>query len=200
MQPVGSTVPELEAGRRDAVATPVSRPWDVAVAEPFRRRSIARLQGVAAGDGTALRRRPGSDATAQRSGGEVGGRGSGIQPLHVAGDADLPFQRIPVEAQRSARVRRERHALVALVVRVEGQPALVESAQQHHADLRIAPRAHRRERDGGRLAQAGASSVAQPLLELAKGIGVQVQEPGAPCGGRHVKERSRGGPRAPQRR
>ena len=72
MEETSASLPELEHGRRQAVATPEGRQRDVArelVIEP----TVRLLQDLAARDRLALGRRPGRQLTLPRTTGEVAG-------------------------------------------------------------------------------------------------------------------------------
>jgi hypothetical protein len=136
------------------------------------------LQGLAAGDRPALRRRGAGELSRPRARGEVP---VGVDVVEVADEAlepDLPVARLlPPEGRRGARVLAQLPALVAVFVAEELQAVRVALFQQHHAAVRRQVPAAGRQRHAVGLGDPGGSRRAEPDVEQLQRVGRQVAAP-----------------------
>src|SRR6185312_16103278 len=168
-------VPELDRVRLDQVAAPVRRARHVAAFELALVARHALVEALAAGQVLRLQRGPGADLAAARPRAQVR---VGFLRLQLARHALHPHlhataQLLPVEAQRHLRVRRQLAALVAVVVGVEAQAALVHALQQHDARGHAAVGVHRGQVHRGGLGVAGGLRLLQQLPESIENFGAQ---------------------------
>src|SRR6185312_10235988 len=130
VEAVRATLPELERFRRDAEAAPVRGERNFALAVLGFKLAQAVFEPRTIRDHLTLMRRGGAELAAACSAVEVGFRFFGRGALHGAGDADLARQQVPVEEERRTRVLGQLVTLLALVVRVEDEAALIEALEQ----------------------------------------------------------------------
>ena len=122
MQPERPLLPELEPLRPHAKARPVRRPRHAAPPAYLSRNSAKRASSSARlGERARLVRGPGADLAVARPAGEIGVglRRGGRRDRAL--DADLAAQRLPVKAQRRARVGGQLLGLAAFEVGVEDE-------------------------------------------------------------------------------
>src|SRR5690606_31026644 len=133
MEPIGPVGPELDAIGDEPEPGPEVRAGDRLVREPL-------LDLRDTGEKVLVRRKrpallgsPGADLAPARPRGEVGVRLLRRNRLNRPLDAYLHLERLPMEAKRRVRVRRDFEGLSALQVGVEDEAAFVGTLQQHHA-------------------------------------------------------------------
>jgi hypothetical protein len=90
--------------------------------------------------------------------------------LDRAFDADLPFQRLPMEAQGRVGILAKLHSLAAFEVSVEDESPLIDSLQEDHADRRNARSIGGRERHGVGIFGLRFFRIGHPSTEQAEGI------------------------------
>src|SRR5258708_1295935 len=116
----------LEALRHDAIARPMWRPRHGPVAETLLGRGDTRLEHRAARHRARLVGCPRADLRLARAGREIGVGLGGAHRLGRALDAHLAQQRLPVEAQRNARIGGEFAALAAVHIGGEDEAAFID--------------------------------------------------------------------------
>src|SRR5215208_7685155 len=107
VQAVLAALPELDRAGHEPVAAPVARALDLLAGEALVRLGERAQQRFAIGDRSALPRRPGAEPRSARARGEVRVRLLLGEPLDGALGPHRPMQRLPVQRDRGARVRRE---------------------------------------------------------------------------------------------
>ena len=80
-------------------------------------------------------------------------------------DASLPLDRVPMEAQRRARIGREFRGFRACQIGKEGESAGIGALEEQHANVRCTLCIRRRHGHGRRLGLAGARRFLQPGVE-----------------------------------
>src|SRR5262249_2933386 len=128
-------------------------------------------QALPAADLGGLVRRPSPEPRPAAASREVGVGLLGAQSLDRALEPDLAIQRLPQHGERRAGILSELAALAALVVRVEGDAALVDALEQHEAHRRRAVGGCRGERHGLGLDDARGDGALVPLAEKGERIG-----------------------------
>src|SRR5258706_14489123 len=179
-QPVRAALPELDRLRDEPVAAPVRRARRMVaeLALLFREQF---LQNRAIGHPFALRRGPGREARAQRTGREVGVRFLGADFLDHALDPHLALQIRPEEHRAGGGAGLELASFAAEVVGIEDETAALDALEQDHARRGRAVGAYRGERHFVGQRQLRAQRVLEPALELADGVrvGLRFRQPRA---------------------
>ena len=171
MQPVRAALPELDRVRAQQVAAPVGRARHLAgcsAAASPRARSSASRTAIDACSGATPRRRSGCRRArlAKYASDSSSGSGSTGPSSRI-----WRWSGVPVDRDRAVRVRGQLAALAALAVGVERHAAVVDPAQQHHADRRAAVRRGRGERRRLRLGHALGAGERVPVEDLLERIG-----------------------------
>jgi len=90
---------------------------------------------------------------------------------HGAGNSHLPFHRLPVKHEGSARVAGEVSSFVAFVVGVEGESALIDAAEQHDARGNVTSVVGRGQRHRMRFIDLRVDRFAHPVAKLDNRVG-----------------------------
>ena len=135
MEPIGPVVPEFHHARDHAVADPERRPRHRAHGEFRAVKRDRLLEGEPALERPRLLAGPGADLGGARAAGEIGIGFRGADRLHRPAQPHLAPQRFPVERKARLGVVGEFAPLLAAVVAVEDEAALVEPLEQHHPDI-----------------------------------------------------------------
>src|SRR5579871_2765873 len=114
VQTIRSSLPKLDAFRRETEPSPMRRPGHMLARIFGRDFAESALELSAIGDDFALAGRPCREAAAERSGIEIFVGLGGRYLVDFAGDADLPFELCPEDRQRRVRILRQFPALAAL--------------------------------------------------------------------------------------
>ena len=149
MQAEGFVGPEFDIERLDAIADPVRRTRDLAQAEFRGVDGDGLFKGEAVFHGLALLARPGADAAVAGAAGEIGVGLRQCHFLHLAAQAHLSPQALPMEIGGGLEAGVEFASLGALPVGVEDEATLIEIFHQHHAQIGHALRIDGRDRHGG---------------------------------------------------
>jgi DNA-directed RNA polymerase subunit RPC12/RpoP len=174
VEPAGPPLPELEHFGENAIPAPVRRSRDVPVGVLRHERGVLRFEERAVGDDGALCRRPRAEPGAERPRDEVRVGLFRRHDLDGPLDAYLPFERVPGEDERDARVRGHLASLAAVIVREEREPAIVERFQQHEPHRRQPLGRASGERERVRLVDAGPDGLLEPTAEQREGVRARV--------------------------
>ena len=130
VQTVGAAMPEFDLMGDDAESGPMWRARDVSPFKLALELGEAAFEVVWVSHGLALERGPGAKLAAAGTNGEVGVGFSIGDALDSAFDADLDFQRWPVEAEGGFGSGEKLLPLTAVEVGVEDKAALVERLEE----------------------------------------------------------------------
>ena len=114
--------------------------------------------------------RPGADAAVARAAGEIGVGRRLAHRLDRPAHPHLTAQRLPVEEQGGAHVRRELRSLGAFGVGVEHEALFAPVLEQHHAHVGQARGVDRRERHRFRIVELLARGLGKPLAKQREGL------------------------------
>src|SRR5262249_35174681 len=146
VEAAGTALPELVADRRHPEAAPNGRKRHLAAGVFAGERGVALVQRRATRDYPALVGRERRELTPERRAVEVARGFLGRDAGHRTGQADLAVELRPVEEEGRAQILGDLLPLLAFVVRVENESALVEPLEQDHAHRGRAVRGRRRDR------------------------------------------------------
>lgn len=169
VQPIGAALPELDAIRPEPIATPMGRARHGLPLEAPLLVRVALLQLLSGAQLFALFGRPRAQLMPSRSVGEVRIALVRRQPLYLAFHAYLLLGTRPVEAERRPAIDLELAALAASVVRMEHEPTVVDSAQEHDPDRRMSRHIGRGECHGHRII-SGCFGAREGVAELEERI------------------------------
>jgi DNA-directed RNA polymerase subunit RPC12/RpoP len=131
VEPAGPPLPELEESGQHAIPPPVRRPRHVPIRVLRHQLGVPGFEVCPIGDDGALSGCPRAEPAAQRPVREVIVRFRRRDDLGDAFDAHLPFERLPGEGERDARIRGDLPTLPAIVIREEREAAVIECLEQH---------------------------------------------------------------------
>jgi hypothetical protein len=109
--------------------------------------------------------RPGADLRQARASREIGIGFGGRNLDHRSTQADLPLERLPMKNRTGRRTSGQFLPLLAGLVRVEHESAVVETLEKHHPYVRQTVAIDRRERHGVGIHRLGLLGVLEPSGE-----------------------------------